>query len=294
MILRLFLAVAAGLLIDVPEARLFTTPVLGALLFVTFLSIPLRGLRIDARFLTVLALLNFVVVPLVVGAITWPLRDDGAVHAAVLLVLLAPCIDYVIAFSGLAGGARDQLLAATPFLLLGQMLLLPLYLGMFLGSSEVLAPGPFLEAFLLLIVVPLVLAALAQRSRWADVWERAGEKSMTPLMMATLFLVMAGYSAGALGEWRELLAPAATYVVFAGVMVVLGWTVAGVARLSTSARVSATFSAVTRNSLVVLPFALAMPGDLAPVVVVTQTLVELLVMVPMVWAVPHMVRRSGV
>ena len=199
MILRLFLAVAAGLLIDVPEARLFTTPVLGALLFVTFLSIPLRGLRIDARFLTVLALLNFVVVPLVVGAITWPLRDDGAVHAAVLLVLLAPCIDYVIAFSGLAGGARDQLLAATPFLLLGQMLLLPLYLGMFLGSSEVLAPGPFLEAFLLLIVVPLVLAALAQRSRWADVWERVGEKSMTPLMMETLFLVMAGYSAGALG-----------------------------------------------------------------------------------------------
>ena len=43
MILRLFLAVAAGLLIDVPEARLFTTPVLGALLFVTFLSIPCGG-----------------------------------------------------------------------------------------------------------------------------------------------------------------------------------------------------------------------------------------------------------
>lgn len=291
MVFRLFLAVAAGLLIDVPEARLFTTPVLGALLFVTFLSIPLRGLRIDARFLAVLALLNFVVVPLVVGVITWPLHDSGVVYAAVLLVLLAPCIDYVIAFSGLAGGARDQLLAATPFLLLGQMLLLPLYLGVFLGSSEVLAPGPFLEAFLLLIVVPLVLAALAQGSRWANFWERAGEKTMTPLMMATLFLVMAGYSAGTLGEWRELLAPAATYVVFAGVMVVLGWIIAGAACLSTPARVSATFSAVTRNSLVVLPFALAMPGDLAPVVVVTQTLVELVVMVVMVWAMPLKVRR---
>lgn len=294
MILRLFLAVAAGLLIDAPEARSFVTPVLGALLFVTFLSIPLRGLRIDARFLTVLALLNFAVVPLIVGVITWPLSDDGVVHAAVLLVLLAPCIDYVIAFSGLAGGARDQLLAATPFLLLGQMLLLPVYLGVFLGSSPVLAPGPFLGAFLLLIVVPLVLAVLAQRSPWADFWGRAGERAMTPLMMATLFLVMAGYSAGAMEKWRGLLLPAATYVVFAGVMIVLGWAIAGVARLSTPARVSATFSAVTRNSLVVLPFALALPGDLAPVVVVTQTLVELLVMVAMVWAVPHMVRRSGV
>ncbi|MDO5670917.1 MAG: arsenic resistance protein [Corynebacterium sp.] len=293
MIVWLFLAVIAGLLIDVPVARSFTTPVLGALLFVTFLSIPLRRLRIDARLLAVLALLNFLVVPLVVGVITWPLRDDGVVYAAVLLVLLAPCIDYVIAFSGLAGGAREQLLAATPFLLLGQMLLLPLYLGLFLGSSGVMTPGPFLEAFLLLIVVPLALATLAQRSRWADFWAQAGERAMTPLMMATLFVVMAGYSADALQEWQLLLPPVAVYVLFAAVMLVLGWAIAGGAHLSTPARVSATFSGVTRNSLVVLPFAMAMPGAIAPVVVVTQTLVELVVMVAMVWSVPFVVRQNA-
>lgn len=44
------------------------------------------------------------------------------------------------------------------------------------------------------------------------------------------------------------------------------------------------FSGVTRNSLVVLPLVLALPTGfgLAPLVVVTQTLVELVVMVVLV------------
>ena len=291
MIVRLFLAVVAGLLIDAPELDVLTTPVLGALLFVTFLSLPLRRLRVDARFVTVLGLLNFVVVPFVVAVVSWPLRGDEAVYAAVLLVLLAPCIDYVIVFSGLAGGARDLLLTATPLLLIGQMLLLPVYLGLFLGSSEVLATGPFLEAFVVLIVVPLVSAALVQRSRWAATWGRWGDRLMNPLMMATVFLIMAAHSGGVVGEWERLLRPAAVFAAFAVIMVPLGWWLAGFFCLPTPARISAVFSGVTRNSLVVLPFALAMPAPLAPVVVVSQTLVELVVMVAMVWTARSWSRR---
>ena len=56
------------------------------------------------------------------------------------------------------------------------------------------------------------------------------------------------------------------------------------------------FSGATRNSLVVLPLALALPAplSLAPVVVVTQTLVELVGMVIFVRLVPRLTRsRSG-
>lgn len=50
------------------------------------------------------------------------------------------------------------------------------------------------------------------------------------------------------------------------------------------------FSGVTRNSLVVLPLVLALPAayDLAPLVVVTQTLVELIVMVVFVRVIPRL------
>ena len=74
-------------------------------------------------------------------------------------------------------------------------------------------------------------------------------------------------------------------------MIVAGTAVGAVLRLPAPLHVAATFSGVTRNSLVVMPFALAMPGTLAPVVVVTQTLVELTVMVAMVAVMPGILRR---
>lgn len=290
-----FTAIVLGLLIDAPSLRVLVTPVLGALLFLTFLSVPLARVRVNARFLLALALLNGAVVPVVAGILSAPLRDDAVIHAAVLLVLLAPCIDYVIAFTGLAGGARAELLAATPLLLGGQLLLLPLFLRFFLGSDDVLSVEPFVEAFLLLIVLPLGAAFLIQRlmprHRWARRVDSAGNAGMVPLMMATLFVVLSGYAGDVAGEWRRLALPAAVYVAFALVMIVAGTAVGAVLRLPAPLHVAATFSGVTRNSLVVMPFALAMPGTLAPVVVVTQTLVELTVMVAMVAVMPGILRR---
>lgn len=67
--------------------------------------------------------MNFVIVPLVVAAIFTFLPADQTVRLGVLLVLLCPCVDYVVVFSGLAGGSNRRLLAATPLLLVAQMLL---------------------------------------------------------------------------------------------------------------------------------------------------------------------------
>ncbi len=55
------------------------------------------------------------------------------------------------------------------------------------------------------------------------------------------------------------------------------------------------FSAATRNSLVVLPLALALPAPLgiAPLAVVTQTLVELVAMVVLVRLVPMLTPEEG-
>ena len=77
------------------------------------------------RFLAGLLVLNFAIVPVVVYGLSRFVADDQALLLGVLLVLLAPCIDYVIVFSGLAGSAHDRLLAAAPLLMLVQMLLLP-------------------------------------------------------------------------------------------------------------------------------------------------------------------------
>jgi arsenite transporter len=274
-------------------------PVLGALLFVTFLQVPaaelVRSLR-AGRFLAAALVVNFAVVPLVVAAMFTFLPADQAVRLGVLLVLLCPCVDYVIVFSGLAGGSSRRLLAATPLLLLAQMVLLPGFLFLFMGAGlgDVVDTGPFLEAFLVLIVIPLALAWLTQAWAARRVTGRqfsdAAGTTMVPLMAATLFTVVASQVPELSGNLTDVVRVVPFYVIFLAVMAFAGLAVARLFRLGVPAGRAIVFTGATRNSLVVLPLALALPDDLAvaAVVVVTQTLVEVVGMVVYVRAVPRL------
>ena len=276
------------------------TPVLGLLLFATFLGVPLvevgRGLR-DARFLVTVLAANFVVVPVLVFALSRFVADDRGLLVGVLLVLLTPCIDYVIVFTGLAGGARARLLAAAPLLMVVQMLLLPAYLLVMAGPDVVDAVdvGPFVEAFLGLVLLPLAAAAavqaLARRHRSGRTVDTVTAGAMVPLMVATLAVVVGSQVATVGSEAATLVRVVPLYVAFVVVALVLGRVASRVARLDVPATRAVMFSTVTRNSLVVLPLALALPPELAiaPLAVVTQTLVELVAMVVLVRLVPRLV-----
>ena len=276
-------------------------PVLALLLFATFLGVPFaalgRSLR-DVRFLAALGVLNFVVVPAIAFGLSRFVADEPALLFGVLLVLLTPCIDYVIVFAGLAGGASERLLAAAPLLMLAQILLLPLYLLLFIGPEgvAVVEVEPFARAFLLLIVLPLTAAAatqlLSKRHRIGGLIERTMLRLMVPLMMATLFTVVAS-QAGAVGAAAlQLVVVVPIFVAFLIVMAPVGAGAGSLFRLDVPSTRALLFSGATRNSLVVLPLALALPAPLAltPVVVVTQTLIELLGMVIFVRFVPRLVR----
>ena len=274
-------------------------PVLGALLYVTFLQVPaaelLRSLR-DGRFLGAALVVNFVVVPLVVAAMFSFLPADQALRLGVLLVLLTPCVDYVIVFCGLAGGASRRLLAATPLLLILQMLLLPVFLVLFMGSdlADVVEIGPFVEAFIVLIVIPLTLAWLTQA--WAKrhpsgvVVTAAMGTVMVPLMALTLLVVVASQVPKLGGNFGVVGQVVPFYVAFLLIMALAGWIVARVFRLDPLGGRAIVFTGATRNSLVVLPLALALPDAyaIAAVVIVTQTLVEVIGMVVYVRAVPRL------
>lgn len=292
--------VAAGLLFE-RSAALATgiNPALGLLLYATFLGVPLTGLRgawADRRFLAALLLLNFVVVPLVAyGLSRFVAADDGLLFG-VLLVLLTPCIDYVIVFCALAGAEHGKLLAATPLLMVLQLLLLPGYLYLMAGTEalDAIDAAPFIEALVLLILLPLGLAALTQwaaaRVGWAARLMRLAAAGMVPLMMLVLFLVAASQISVVLQAGAGLLVLLPLYAGFLAIMLGLGVAAARAFRLEAATGRALVFSGATRNSLVVLPLALALPGALAivPAVVVTQTLVELVGMVLFVRVVPRL------
>lgn len=293
---------AVGLLLPAAhQLEVAIEPVLALLLFATFLGVPFAAIRRalrDGRFLAAVGVVNFVIVPVVAFGLSRFVADSPALLFGVLLVLLTPCIDYVIVFAGLAGAASERLLAAAPLLMLAQILLLPLYLLLFMGPAgvAVVEVGPFARAFLLLIVVPLTAAAatqwLARRHRIGRLIERTMLALMVPLMVATLFTVVAS-QAGAVGAAAlQLVVLVPIYAAFLAIMALVGRGAGRLFRLDVPATRALVFSGSTRNSLVVLPLALALPASLAlaPVVVVTQTLVELVGMVIFVRLVPRFIR----
>ncbi|ODT17192.1 MAG: arsenic resistance protein [Kaistia sp. SCN 65-12] len=261
-------------------------PSLALMLFVTFLQVPLADLGrafTRVRFFGALLITNFVLVPLLVAVLVQLLPADPMVLLGVLLVLLTPCIDYVVTFSHLGRADARLLLASTPALLIVQMLLLPVYLGLFLGrnATGLVQLGPFIHAFVWLIAVPLVLAGLVQI--WAA-RSRAGEWVFTklgllpvPATALVLFVVIAAVVPQLGTATDSVLRVIPIYIAFAVVAPVLGWLTGRLFRLDAPAARAIAFSAGTRNSLVVLPLALAVPGAIPvlPAIIVAQTLVEL-------------------
>ncbi|SMQ68478.1 Arsenite efflux pump ArsB, ACR3 family [Devosia lucknowensis] len=282
----IFAAIASSVALPTAGLAVVIEPALALMLFATFLQVPLADLGralLRVRFLTALLVANFVALPMFVLALVQFAPADPMVRLGVLMVLLTPCIDYVVTFSHVGRADARSLLASTPILLLLQMALLPVYLGLFVDdeASSLVRLEPFVHAFVWLIVVPLALAAAVQfvaaRRSYVESTLTALDVLQVPATALVLFLVFASVvpQLGLAVDSALLVLP--IYAAFAVGAPVIGWGIARTARLTAPEMRAVAFSAGTRNSLVVLPLAFAVPGavPLLPAVIVAQTVVEL-------------------
>lgn len=276
----------AAILTGTDRLDALVNPALALMLFVTFLQVPLadigKAFR-EVRFLSALLASNFVAIPMLALLLLGMVPNDPLVRLGVLMVMLTPCIDYVITFAQMGRAESRLLLASTPLLLAVQMALLPLYLAAFLGeeASTLVQVEPFLHAFLWLIAVPLVLAAIVQA--WAS-RSTIGKSVATglgvlpvPATAVVLFIVVAATVPILENSVDKALGVIPAYLAFAVLAPLIGFAIGKAFRLDARSTRAVAFSSATRNSLVVLPLALAVPDALPvlPAVIVTQTLVEL-------------------
>lgn len=282
--------------------EVLVTPAIAVLMYAMFLQIPFLELRegfADKRFMVALLATNFLVIPCLVWGLTRGLDDHPAIMTGALLVLLTPCIDYVVVFTHIGKGDSKLTLAATPLLLLLQLVLLPLYLALMLdsGLSFKIPLGPFVEAFMLLIVAPLALAvltsAVAKRSGIVEVWNQAWAWMPVPAMAAVLVVVICSQIGFVVSQFDNLARVIPVYIGFMILAPIAGALISKVFTLPTRPARSVVFSAATRNSLVVLPLALALPETmrgLAAAAVVTQTLIELVSELIYIRTIPFFMR----
>lgn len=255
----------------------------------------------NRRYIYALLIVNYIAVPIVVWLLTNLLPNHPPLLVGVYLVLLTPCIDYVIVFTALGRGNEKIVLFSTPLLFISQMLLLPLYLWLFMGekATGIVEPGPFLEAFIGLIVIPLILAILIQlAARKASVGNKIIDLSAwlpVPFMALTLFVVVAS-QIGKLSAYMDQISKVIPiYIAFMLIMPVISRFIAKWFALDTGASRALVFSGSTRNSLVVLPLALALPDEISTLVaavIVTQTIIELAFELMYIRFVPNLLVRE--
>ena len=278
-------------------------PVLGLLLYATFTQVPLGHLPEafrDRQFMSAILVGNFVFIPLVVWGLLALLPGDPAIRLGVLLVLLVPCTDWYITFTHLAGGDTRRAIVATPVNLLVQLCLLPAYLWLFMGDAflELLEAERIALVFGTLIIMPLLAAWLTER--WAESRGAGNDDNSTfverlgwlpvPLLTLVVFLIAASQVQAVTNALPVLGQVLGVFIIFLIAAALIGLALTRMLKLPTGSARALVFSLGTRNSFVVLPLALALAPQwqIATVVIVFQSLVELFGMVAYLWLVPKM------
>ncbi|WP_150238767.1 arsenic resistance protein [Nocardiopsis quinghaiensis] len=230
--------------------------------------------------------LNFVFTPLVAWALGAGLLGGFPdLRIGLLLLLVTPCTDWYLVFTGLARGHMGVAAAVLPVNLVLQLLLLPVYVLLLGGEAARVDTGTLVEAVLLVLVVPLVLAVLLREAarRWrGDAWRDAvlvpwASGAVLPLLYAAVLAMFAWQARTVLahlGDLVALLPPLAVFFTVAPLVAVLA---ARLLRLPADQRVTLTMTTVARNSPIALAIAVAaFPGrPLIAVALVAGPLLEL-------------------
>lgn len=142
----------------------FIEPFLMALLFMVFLSVDLKSIKkafLNHKFTITSLLVNFVWTPLfavLLGRVF--LHDSVDLQIGFLMLLVTPCTDWYIVFTGLAKGNVSLAAAILPLNLILQIVLLPVYMVVFYGSKVGINGTSVLWSIVTVLIIPMALAQL--------------------------------------------------------------------------------------------------------------------------------------
>jgi len=274
--------------------------VLALMVFLVVLSLPLLSVGravAKPRVLVALFALNVVVVPLVAFVLSRVVWQVPQLQVGLLLVLLAPGVALSLTTAVQAGGNVESVLAATPLLLAGQLVLVPLYAWWLSGG--ILSPAdlpPTFSVIALVIVVPSVLAFLIQwwgtaNPRVAGV--RVSARSATvPLIALAVALVVWNRVPGNIDQLEELYRLVPLFFSFLVLLAPLGLLAGILASLSAAEKRAVMIVGAGRGGIIMLPIAVALDPSiwgLVPLVVVLQLAMEVLGMMVYRSIVPEIV-----
>ena len=145
-------------------------PFLMLLLYVLFLTVDIRKLRkslTNVRYTLTSVFLNFVVTPVLaylLGLIFFGNSID--IRVGLLMLLVTPCTDWYLVFTGLAKGNVELNLSVLPLNLILQIILLPVYLFVFMRSEITINIAQLLLSICYVLLIPFILASLTKKAEY--------------------------------------------------------------------------------------------------------------------------------
>lgn len=147
-------------------AALFIVPFLMVMLYGIFLQVPLNQLRNSFKnwkFAAVSGSMNFIFNPLLAFVLGYLfLGDTPALWIGFIMLMVTPCTDWYLLFTGIARGNVPLSASILPMNLILQLLLLPVYLLIFAGTIATIDSGLLLESVFLVLFIPFFISLLTK------------------------------------------------------------------------------------------------------------------------------------
>ena len=173
-------------------------PLLALMRWGTFLPLPLnhvgRGLK-NSKVALASLVTNFLWTPIFawgLGAIF--LSDSPDLWVGLITLMVTPCTDWYLVFTGVARGDVALATALLPLNLILQVVLLPVYLLLLAGTLVELNPVRLFESVFWVLLIPLLMATISRRlilwkkgSYWFE--QRLSKVSMFQIFCLNLAIV---------------------------------------------------------------------------------------------------------
>lgn len=285
----IFLAVIIGISIGQVEliranTEIFIVPLLVAMLYITFLQIPIEEIKEafkNTKFTYTSVIINFVWTPILAWLLALLfLGDNPALYIGFIMLMVTPCTDWYLIFTSISKGNLALSTAILPLNLILQVILLPIYLLVFGGTTGVIELSFLMESILIVLLIPLVLAFLTKmflRNKQQLRDNLISNLSALPIIFLSLAIVAMFASQGQLllDNLNLMWQITIPILLFFIVNFFVGQKVGQLMRFPKSDRASLSLTTLARNSPIALAIALTAFPD-QPLIALTLVIGPLL------------------
>jgi ACR3 family arsenite efflux pump ArsB len=155
------------------------------MLFFVFLNVEIHEISksfSDLRFSISALAINFIITPLFTfGLSKLFLAGHIDLQIGFIMLMVTPCTDWYLIFTGLANGNVPLGASILPLNLILQIILLPVYLLFFMGTKVSFGLVTIIQSILLVLIIPLVAAntmkLIVKKIGWKNKLEKLSKKS---------------------------------------------------------------------------------------------------------------------